>query len=126
MECRDEESDDMRVCEECQQMCSRREDQASREEGMWCCRCKRKGGRRKKGEERCKECWWASLDKQRFDGVVIDRRNKVHRLLILEFKRRTDTREEYWQEGMREAKEQYEEALWRACGMDGSAALCQS
>ena len=85
-----------------------------------------KGGNESSGEERCRECRWAGLDKQRFDGVVIDRRNKVHRLLILEFKRRTDTREEYWQEGMREAKEQYEEALWRACGMDGSAALCQS
>jgi len=40
---------------------------------------------------------------------VIDRRNKVNRLLILEFKRRSDTRAEYWQEGMREAKEQYED-----------------
>ena len=40
---------------------------------------------------------------------MIDRRNKVHWLLILEFKRRTDTREEYWQEGMREAKEKYKD-----------------
>ena len=78
MECNDEESDDMQVCEGCQQMCSRREGQASREAEMWCCRCRRKGGRSQQGEERCKECWWASLDKQRLDGVVIYRRNKVH------------------------------------------------
>ena len=77
--------------------------------------------RGEQGEEKCKDCWWASLDKQRFDGVVLDTRNKVNRLLILEFKRRADTREEYWQEGMREAKEQYED-LCRgimACMRDG-------
>ena len=85
-----------------------REDQVSRETGR-CCQCRRKGGRRQQGEDKCRECWWASLDKQRFEGVVIDRRNKVNRLLILEFKRRSDTREEYWQEGMRESKEQYED-----------------
>ena len=109
MECNDEGNDDKWECKQCQQVCSGRGDHASGEAGMRCCRCRRTGGRSQQGEERCKECWWASLDKQRFDGVVIDRRNKVHRLLILEFKRRTDTREEYWQEGMREAQEQYED-----------------
>ena len=108
MECEDEESNGLWACEGCQQMCSGREDQVSRETGK-CCQCRRKEGKSQQGEDKCKECWWASLDKQRFDGVVIDRRNKVHRLLILEFKRRSDTRAEYWQEGMREAKEQYED-----------------
>ena len=120
MECEDEESDGLWACEGCQQMCSGREDQVSRETGK-CCQCRRKEGKSQQGEDKCKECWWASLDKQRFDGVVIDRRNKVHRLLILEFKRRSDTRAEYWQEGMREAKEQYED-LCRgimACVRDG-------
>ena len=101
-------------------MCSGREDRVSRETGK-CCQCRRKEGKSQQGEDKCKECWWASLDKQRFDGVVIDRRNKVHRLLILEFKRRSDTRAEYWQEGMQEAKEQYED-LCRgimACVRDG-------
>ena len=60
-------------------------------------------------EMECRECWWASPDKKRFDGVVIDKTSKVRRLLILEFKRRTHTREEYWRKGMQEAREQYED-----------------
>ena len=48
-----------------------------------------------------------------FDGVVIDKRRKVQRLLILEFKRRTDSQ-------IREKS-----TGGRACRRQGSSMLCQ-
>jgi hypothetical protein len=81
--------------EGCEQLCSRKEVRANEDGEEWYCQCWRKPEMSEQREIRCRECWWAGLDKQCFDGVVIGKRNKVQRLLILEFKRRTDTREEY-------------------------------
>lgn len=86
-----EERDAGLACEKCQQLCSRPEALEKEERGQ-CCQCRKEGPTNENAEMECREPWWSSLDRQRFDGVAIDTRSNAKKLLLLEFNRRTDAR----------------------------------
>ena len=95
------------MCQTCGQRCHR----AARhgDEGVQgrCCTCVRQSEGVSSSAAECDLCWEASLSQQRFDGVLLDSRGKTKRLIIVEFKRRSDTMDNYWLRGKLEAEAQY-------------------
>ena len=95
------------TCQTCGQRCHR----AARhgDEGVEgrCCTCVRQSEGVSSSAADCDLCWEASLSQQRFDGVLLDLRGKTKRLIIVEFKRRSDTMDNYWLRGKLEAEAQY-------------------
>ena len=83
------------ICDHCgQEGCEQQRSEDAM--GCICCHCQREITAGQGMHMECVTCWSHRLPSQRFDGVIIDRRNNPKKLVILEFKRRIDTMEEYW------------------------------
>jgi len=56
-------------------------------------------------EERCEACWERAFNRRRLDGVVIDQDEQ--RITIIEVKRTSDRKEDYWERADMRATERY-------------------
>ena len=98
------------ICDHCgQEGCEQQRSEDAM--GSICCHCQQEMTTVQGKHMECATCWGHRLPSQRFDGVIIDRRNNPKKLVILEFKRRIDTMEEYWQKGKEAAEAQYADLL---------------
>ena len=95
------------VCQTCGQRCRRPAGHRDEDMESKCCACVGRSGEGPTSAAECDLCWDARLSQQRFDGVLLDSRGKTKKLIIIEFKRRSDTMDDYWLRGKLEAEAQY-------------------
>jgi hypothetical protein len=95
------------VCQTCGQRCRRPAGHGDEDMESKCCACVGRSGEGSASAAECDLCWDARLSQQRFDGVLLDSRGKTKKLIIIEFKRRSDTMDDYWLRGKLEAEAQY-------------------
>ena len=95
------------ICQLCGQLCRKLQGTGDESVKGRCCACARCDKEASTSAAECDFCWEAKLNQQRFDGVLLDSRGKTKKLIIVEFKRRSDTFDNYWLKGKLEAEAQY-------------------
>ena len=104
------DEEDGAVCTTCREKCRQVQgEQAPQAETghsvhQRCCACRKRNPARPE-EGMCEACWERAFSRRRLDGVVIDQDEK--KITIIEVKRTSDRKEDYWERADMRATEQY-------------------